>query len=1020
MRSHYIGVVAAVSLSLLIGIAQAASVDSVPHTWRLASGAQPPAADSSAYYIVRFKDAPAATYTGGVAGYAATSARLRGTGILDVTGAASYVAYLDERQSVLLDAGSKLLGRTLSVRYRYHLAINGMSLKLTPAEAQRLAALPGVVSVQPVRHFRPDAASVNMPATAGDTNASRAWINAPTVWQLPTNGTDNEGEGIVLADLDTGINDANSSFAATALADSYAAQNPGGRHFGVCDPSNSSQHSLSTPLVCNDKLIGAYSYTHGANDPNSPEDSEGHGSHTASTVAGDFTTTTVNSVSTPLSGVAPHASIIAYDVCDPTDLCSEDDSVAAVEQAIKDQAAIKSAWGTSFKGMVLNFSIGSSDDPYSDVVEQAFLSAVEAGIYVSAAGGNGGPSNVIVHDPKNAPVYAVQHMGPWLTTNAAATHDGTFSPNLLENFSGGDASTLPHINMSGAGDTAGFGPEPLVYTGSHAFDGDDPPKTGNAPTSQSPYPASQGSAADADQCLFPFTAGTFTHTEIVVCDRGTNPLVDKAYNVMKGGAKGMVIASTATSSQDAPVESYVIPATLLDQTNGNKLRAWLNASAIGSPQAQISGSTLTTDSSQADHIAGFSSRGPVGSVFDSLVKPDVTAPGVSVLAAVSNPKYTEGCNGCNDLPETFDFFDGTSMSTPHDTGAAALLKQAHPSWTPAEMKSALMLTAVTTANGTSPGLTDQCASLDSGENCVASSSLPSPQVRGSGRIDVDAAERTGLVMDETGAHYAAANPANGGNLTTLNLASLGNVACITTCTWTRTVTSAFTSTSVPYSVSVSGLTGGLLVSVSPSAFTLAAGKSRTLTIRADSSGVAQNKWAFGEADITASGTGDGGEAIPPMHLPVAVQSILPAPHMNIDPLSLTYNVGSGGSSSQNFTISNDGQKPLVWSLETDGGQSNGGFACNNHGMAGLSMSQKSGTVQPGKSSTVTATFAPGNQGTGTFSGVICVSGNASDNASLTISVQASVTGGSGGGELGLVELSLLGLLLRRRMRQAGS
>lgn len=878
MRNLLLGACAVTCLLSTAGIAQAAHTDATPALHRGAAAAAVPQGDTPRRYILRLQDAPAATYTGGVAGYGATDPHARGERTLDVSAAASYAAYLDEKQSTVLSSAAKLLGRTLLVRYRYHLAFNGMSLELTPAEAARLAALPGVLSVTEVRHFAPSS-GVSTPASSGDTNASRAWVDAPAAWQLPTitdpgaAAADNEGEGIVLADLDTGVNHANASFAATGGLDGFTAVDTGGLRFGVCDPSNTAQHNKEPAFFgCNDKLIGAYTYTKGSADPNSPEDSEGHGSHTASTVVGDFVSVPVNGVNTPLSGMAPHASVIAYDVCDPTNLCTEDDSVAAVEQAIKDQAKLKANWGAGFKGMVLNYSIGGSDTPYDDPVEQAFLSAVEAGIYVSTAGGNGGPANVISNDPTNAPVYVVQHLGPWVATLAASTHDGSFSSNKLENFAGGDAGTMPHAALAGDGNTAGFGPQPLVYTGDGSFDGD-LAACGSEPSGEACVSAGSA-AANAQQCLFPFMPGTFTASEIVVCDRGTNPLVDKAYNVQQGGAAGMVIATTSTSSQDMVVEPYVIPATLLDQRDGNKLRAWLSASSGSAtpPSADLSGASLTIDRGQADQIAGFSSRGPVGTAYDSLIKPDMAAPGVSVLAAVSDPQYTHGCSACSAAPESYDFYDGTSMAAPHDTAAAALLMQAHPAWSVSEIKSALMLTAVTAANGSSPGVSDQCASLDSGNNCIASKALPSPQVRGSGRLDVDAALRAGLMLDESGSAYAAADPAKGGDLAALNLASLGDAACAGTCTWTRTLTSTFSSASVTYHVSVSGLSGGLSASVSPTSFTLAPHGTQVITVQANATKVAASDWAFGSVVLTPSGTGDGGAAIPAMRMPIAVES----------------------------------------------------------------------------------------------------------------------------------------------------
>ena len=988
-------------------------------------------ADGSAYYIVRLKDAPAATYTGDVPGFAATSARLRGETTLDVKAAASYAAYLDERQSALLDSGAQLLGRALQARFRYHFAFNGMSLKLTPVEAQRLAKLPGVLSMQPVRFYRPSVTITtgggvfvfSSPASAGETNASRSWVNSAVIWQRPSTGTDNEGEGMVLADLDTGINHANVEFAATGTGDGYVAQDPLGVRFGVCDTGNAAQHSLSTPVTCNDKLIGAYSYTHGTgNDPDSPEDSEGHGSHTASTVAGDFVQVGVNGNTTPISGVAPHASIIAYDICDPTDLCGGDQAVAAVEQAIQDQASLKSKWHSAFKGMVLNYSIGGSNDsPYDDPVEMAFLSAVEAGIYVSAAAGNGGPVNMSTGDATS--IYQVQHLSPWVATMAAATHDGTFTTNDVANFGFGAVASrpAPGTAMVGAGDSS---PTPsggalILYAGSGDYDGDEQVKSQStdAPTSGEPYPASQGAAENARQCLFPFKAGTFPSGNvspsetIVVCDRGTIPLVDKAYNVMKGGAGGVIIATTTSSSQDMPIEPYVIPGTLIGLTDGDKLRTWLMASRGMTPEASaaIGGSRLTTDDALADQVAGFSSRGPNGNRFDSVVKPDLTAPGVSVLAAVGDPAYADGCSGgCSSAPQSFDFFDGTSMASPHDAGVAALLKQAHPTWTPSEIKSALMLTAVTATNGSSPGLSDQCAKLDSKQNCVASANLPSPQVRGAGRIDADAADRSGLLLDETGAHYAAADPAKGGDLSTLNLASLGDAACAPTCSWTRTVTSAFSSATANYSVSVSGLTSGLQLKVSPASFRLAPGQSQKLSISADSGAVPTDHWAFGEVDITTADTGDGGAVIPAMHMPLAVQATVPSAHMSIHG-ALDYTIQAGASATQQFVISNDGQKPLSWNLTANGGAGSAGFSCSSHGMTGLGFDAIGGTVAADSTTTVTATFKTAGLPGGDYSGVVCVSSNASDNPLQQIPVSAKVTGGSGGGGGGGDE-SLFGLV----------
>lgn len=161
---------------------------------------------------------------------------------------------------------------------------------------------------------------------------------------------------------------------------------------------------------------------------------------------------------------------------------------------------------------------------------------------------------------------------------------------------------------------------------------------------------------------------------------------------------------------------------------------------------------------QPDVLAGFSSRGPSG--FD-LLKPDVMAPGVGILAAYSG------------AASSVNVISGTSMAAPHNAGAAALLRALNPSWTPSEIKSALMGTAKTTALFK--------------ENAVTPAT---PLDRGAGRVDLSAAGRAGLIFDETGANFLAANLVAGGDPATLNVASIQNDSCVGTCTFTRTVRNA--------------------------------------------------------------------------------------------------------------------------------------------------------------------------------------------------------------------------------------
>ncbi|HET8552774.1 MAG TPA: S8 family serine peptidase [Gammaproteobacteria bacterium] len=892
--------------------------------------ASPPAAQQTRY-IVRFKGAPVPLYAGsGTRSPLGASRGVRRTEAF-TPAELSYARDLKARHTEFLQRAAGLLKRPLTPHFTYRYALNGMSVSLTRAEAVRLANLPDVASVEPVRYLRPSAAQ------ATDTGASRAWIDTTAVWALPTAttdaGPDTEGEGIVVADIDTGINSANDSFAAMGPVDGYAVQDPlgSGHYLGVCDPTNTDQAAKKPSFfACNDKLIGAYTYTSGKNDPNSPEDSEGHGSHTASTAAGDLVSADLNGAQVPLSGVAPHANLIVYDVCDPTDTCATDKIVAAINQVIKDKTALAKTAG--FKGMVLNLSIGGGGNPYVNAMPQALLAASEAGIYVAAAGGNGGPSSTVAGD--STLLYPVEHMGPWVTTVAASTHDGTFSNRIT---AAGGAN--PPATLTGTGVTRSLPAAPIVYAGDYHYPSDydysahlDP----DAVYAPKTAPTTPAEIAQAErECDFPFPPNTFPGGAIVVCDRGTIARVQKAVNVSydwtahpgqytsgTAGAAGYVLANT-TDMNTMYDDSYVVPGVQLDYQDGQALKNWLVANPGSDPSsptnppnpaltATIGGAVQSHDPAQADFIAGFSSRGPAGTVFDNLVKPDLAAPGVNVLAATSNPAYTDGASGGANQPQSYAFMNGTSMATPHVTGAGALLMQLHPAWTPAEIKSALMLTAVVTP------LRDACASLDADQVCVAGNAVPSPQVRGAGRIDIDHAARTGLIMNIAADDYDAANPLKDGDLTALNLPSLANNDCVLTCRWTRTFTSALAGVTASYAVSVSGATSGLDVTVSPTAFTLAPGASRTVTFTADVAGLPVKQWAFAQIDVASNDNGDDGQPIPPMHLPLAVEPQPPMPTMAVMPASLSLSVKQGQAASATLNIADTGPGDLDWNLATSG------------------------------------------------------------------------------------------------------
>ncbi|MCB9134926.1 MAG: S8 family serine peptidase [Anaerolineales bacterium] len=567
-------------------------------------------------YIVRLTDPALASYTGGIEGLAATSPLVTGLRYIDIKAPAS-VAYLDYLKGKQVDAvGSmeKTIGRTLDVRFQYLHVLNGMAVAMSASEAAEVAKLPGVLSVSPDLMYQMD------------TDAGPTWIGAPEIWNGNTvDEVATKGEGILIGVIDSGINHDHPSFA-TVGEDGYVTMNP----FGTGNAAPGSYCDVTDPSFCNDKLVGAWDLNSAIN-PNDPEDDDGHGSHTASTAGGNVVTATLiaptTSITATISGVAPHANIIAYKVCEPG--CPGSSSIAAVDQAIVDRA---NAGGVP---MVLNYSISGSDDPWNDGVDQAFLDAFNAGIFVSASAGNDGPG-----------ASTVAKTGGWNASVGASTHNRALIE-FLQDMTGGD--TTPPADLQGAGFTAPYASNNIVYAGDYG----DP------------------------LCGTPFPAGTW-NGEIVICDRGIYARVDKGANVLAGGAGGYVLANDIGNGNSLVADPHFLPAVHIGYDDGVTLKTWV-ADGGSDHMGAISGTIVDYSPENGDIMASFSSRGP--SQFN-VIKPDYVAPGVDIWAAY--------CCGSE-----FTFLGGTSMASPHGAGSAALMMALHPDWSPAEIKSALAMTSVT-------------------------------------------------------------------------------------------------------------------------------------------------------------------------------------------------------------------------------------------------------------------------------------------------------------------------------------
>ncbi|WP_162605673.1 S8 family serine peptidase [Jiangella ureilytica] len=632
-------VVALASLAAVAAVAAAATAVAAPRD--LDAPAARDFTDGS--YVVVLTGRPAAMYEGGVDGLAAT-APADGERLRSGSGAVrAYRAHLsDAQREVAATVGADPL-------YQYTVAVNGFAAELTAEQATALAAHPRVLAVVPDVPRAVD--TVASPEFLGLTGDEGVWASL--------GGADDAGRGIVVGVIDTGIWPESASFAGPALADgptgeagvAYRTSETGtavlkadGETFtGECETGENWPTGL-----CNGKLVSARYYEDGfvANvppehhDPNehiSTRDGDGHGTHTASTAAGNHgVPMAVNGREFGSgSGMAPGAAVAAYKVCwqdddAATGGCYPSDSVAAIDQAILDGVD------------VINYSISGATDTPMDPVELAFMSAASANIFVAASAGNAGPGEA-----------TVAHNSPWLTTVAASTHqvyEGTVELGDGRRFRGSMISDVAVTEQT-----------PLVYGRDIAASGVDPEEAALC----APSSLDAGRAAGA----------------VVVCDRGVYDRIAKSAEVHRAGGVGTVLGNLA-DAETLNADFHVIPTTHVRAADAAVIREY--AAGHGATAALLVGDRTDLPPTPRPVLAGFSSRGPAPANGGDLLKPDISAPGVDVLAAVAPGPHAGN---------HFDFVSGTSMAAPHVAGLAALVRAAEPDWSAQAIKSAMMTTA---------------------------------------------------------------------------------------------------------------------------------------------------------------------------------------------------------------------------------------------------------------------------------------------------------------------------------------
>ena len=637
--------------------------------------------------MIKYDFDATASYTGDVAGLAATSPAVTGVPLDANTAAvAAYDNYADGQTALISTAVQQQVPEA-QIGSTYQTAYGGVAATIPANSVSDLLSVPGVAAVQ--------ADSLSQPL---DDNTS--FIGATNVW--PTlGGSANAGSNTTIGVIDTGVWPENPMFSPAGVS---APPRPLSSY--ACDFGDGSDTAhLGPTFACNNKLIGAHAdlQTYMANVGSdgqefcnnltgkcSARDPEGHGTHTTSTAAGDCVASAVlyGVERGPVCGIAPGAHVIMYRVC-AAQGCFNSDSVTAVQQAIVD--------GVN----VINFSISGGAQPYSDPVELAFLDATNAGISVNAAAGNSGPG-----------AGTSDHGGPWVTTVGASTGPRSFGSTLHLTADGGATLDVPGVTLT------------------------------NGISSPTPVVLASSLPGEDALCQSTLAAGTATG-EVVVCSRGTNGRIDKGRRVLAGGAAGMILYNNSAAVTDLESDNHYLPA-IQTQYNSNSIANFVS----GHTNVMATWAQGTAQSSQPDVMASFSSRGPTG----DFIKPDVTAPGVQVLAGTTpQPDQTTADNG--PPGNLFMAIAGTSMASPHAAGVSLLVKAAHPTWTPEEIKSALMTSSVQTVVK-EDGVTPASVFDD-----------------GAGSIRADRAVNPTLVFNETYADFvaSASDPLHRVNL---NLASI--------------------------------------------------------------------------------------------------------------------------------------------------------------------------------------------------------------------------------------------------------
>jgi subtilisin family serine protease len=689
-------------------------------------------------------------------------------GQLDVTSASAqaYVSQLQAEQAAFVSAmqaavpnatTSTFINETnVAEEATYQIVFNGLSVNVGTMDREearrRLAQIPGVKAV-----YLDQAYTTQL-------YTSTALINAPVLWNHPAiGGRENGGAGVKFASMDGGVHKDAPMMDGT----------------GYNYPPGYGPNGLGLTANNNGKIIVSRAYFRpwdppapGDENPWPGENGTSHGTHTASTAAGNVVTdvTYLGYDVGTMSGVAPRAWVMSYRVFYASINGNESfyttEGLAAMEDIINDGAdVVNNSWGGG----------PASSGGEFDALDQALINATNAGIFVSMSAGNAGPG------PSTS-----DHASEDYISVAASTTSGTLAAGRV---SVPDNPALQDIAFA----TADFG-EPLPSGEVNDYDY---------------FPAGVADAGNIEGCN-PFAPGTFTDKAALI-QRGTCEFSVKVYNAQQAGAEFVVIYNHALGGDDlismgagAQADQVTISSIFIGNTDGLALVDQY----MSNPAAAI----VRVDTfafqlgSEPDRIIAFSSRGPgVG----NTLKPDIAAPGVNILAQGYAPNAEGEARHLG-----YGQASGTSMAAPHVAGAAALLLDIHPNWSPAYIKSALMSTAkyldIYLADGVTPA---------------------QPLDMGAGRLDLTNAADPGVILDPPSVNFSTV-PSGTQEIVTVTVTSVADAA------ETYNLSTLYTGDGFTATTSLPGFT------VAPASLSLAPGEAKTITVTfnaTQSQGIGENQ-----------------------------------------------------------------------------------------------------------------------------------------------------------------------------------